>query len=131
MPEAGRSILRLSRVRGDHGQDRPVGEPDQYRRGFRHRAFGVRRRRRGAGHALWGWPSLSNLICDRDLVAAAGLRTYPAVLCQPAVRWLRWPNEGTPFLPMRTGFVRVAGATRFALCRIWNRGLVISLSTIR
>src|SRR5258707_10735319 len=118
MPEAGRSILRLSLVRRDHGQDRPVGEPDQYRRGFRHRAFGVRRRRRGAGHALWGWPSLSNLICDRDLVAAAGLRTYPAVLCQPAVRRLRGPNESTPFLPLPGGFVRIAGGARVALFRI-------------
>ena len=52
------------------------------RRGFRHRAPGGGRRRRGAGHAVWLRPGVPHLLCHRDHGARGSLRAHPALLRQ-------------------------------------------------
>ncbi len=68
--------------KGTIGKVAPTGKEARDRRGFRHRAPGGGRRRRGAGHAVWLRSGVPHLLCHRDHGARGSLRAHPALLRQ-------------------------------------------------
>ena len=64
--DAGRRLLRLSVVRGHHGQDHPVRQEARNRRGLRYRASGSRRRGGGARVGLRARASVPHFLRHQD-----------------------------------------------------------------
>ena len=83
---AGGRVLCLSVLRRHHRQDLADRQGDRKRRGFRHRAFGDRRRRGGAGLGVWPGSGIPDFLRHQDHRSRRRLQTHPAFLRQFAIR---------------------------------------------